>query len=199
MFAVPEIRSHGFCGLKTDAHVREMTVHNLGREILEWFEKSYLEGSASSLKLVCDLIMAWRECFREFLKDTCSMRQLVSRYNKDFRRNKPFRKIRKTNGCREYLHVQWWAALEALRQQLTLRATGLNPFSVWLRTQKFLDHFLDEGLGSETIFGKAASVLRVSRYRLGRYRRHRKDKRADHFLRTYCRYRWQPSRRHLRG
>lgn len=199
MSAVPEIRSHGFCGLKTDAHVREMTVHNMGREILEWFEKSYLEGSASSLKLVCELIMVWRECFREFLKDTLSMKQLVSRYNNIFVRNRAFRKIRKTNGCREHQYVQWWAVLEALRQQLTLQATRIRPFSVWLRTQKFLDHFLDEGLGSEAIFGKAASVLRVSRYRLGRFQRRRKDKRAGHFLRTYCRFKWQPSRRHLRG
>lgn len=196
MYAVPEIRSHGFCCLKTDAHVREMTVHNMGRAIVDWFEKSYLEGTASSLQLVCELIMMWRECFMEFLKDTWNMRRLVSRYNNIFVRNTAFRKIQK-RGCREHLYVQWWAVLEALRQQLT-RPSRVSSFSRWLRTQKFLDHFLDEGLGSKAIFGKAASVLQVSQFRLGRFQRRRRDKRADHFLRSYCRLRWRPSYRHLR-
>lgn len=203
MQEVPEIRSYGFCALKTNAHDQEMAVFNMGRLILDWFEKDYSKGSAASSELVSELVMQWREFFREFEKRIPHMEQLVTCYENIFIKNSAFRPIQtsRRQGHSVSHHEQWWAVLEALYRQLVLQDSGrcrVRRFSMWLRTQKFLAHFLEEGLGSEEIFGKAVNKLQVSQFRLGRgsRRRRRTHKRPKHFLRAYCRREWRPS--HLR-
>lgn len=191
---VPEFLFRGFGAMPSSMHAREMAVIEMSRVILEWFEEDYSTGSRSMLALVSDLLMQWRELFREFDRKSPPMQKLVASYETTFFKNRCFRRIdtRRRQSQLIYQYQQWWALLRGLYNELEKFDKDwryMHSFSVWLCTQKFLAHFLDMGLGSQEIFGGAANRrLHVPWFRLGRWQR--RYKRAPYFIRSYYRRKW---------